>query len=261
MAHGIIYGSYNPLSFLMRTWAESPETLVATLPLEFSKWPPKETPDDETLLGIANFIHEYTHYIQTSSRLQNLSLLGTLANQSAWTHSLATTLRQSHKHAYWPPKIPIVNWVFSNLPREVSGQWVENWMGFETINRIFWGQSFYSREEHLGEFIDDLFQQFYSTHSSRMLQLPDPMYPTIQGADESGNPTSSRILLPQDIIENEANVNVFLFISGWYGLETAFRILKQLLGSNSTQENFALAFSWIMEGIAHLFPFAADMAF
>lgn len=75
MGHGIVYGSYNPLSFLMRTWADSRDALLDSLPIDFIQWPPKETPDDDILMGMANFIHEYTHYLQTTSRAHNISLL------------------------------------------------------------------------------------------------------------------------------------------------------------------------------------------
>lgn len=272
MAERLVYGSYNPLAMLLRTWAGSREALEATLPiafdelppkLQFSNWPPKERPDDESLMAVANFIHEYTHYLQTTTRAFPIGRLSNLASQSAWTLDLVRALSDCTNHnAFWPPHLPLAHWVWSSLPRDLCGTWIRKWMVAETTNRIFWGQSFYRREEPFGEHIDDLFRQYHSTHKGSMLELPEPLYPRIQGVDENGEALDEAfILLPQDILENEANVNVFLYLWIWYDSDTAFRITKRLLGPNNTKETFGVAFAWIMQGIGSLFPLAADLAF
>jgi hypothetical protein len=142
----MIYGSFNIQSFLLRTWADSPDTLEKHFPIKPIDVLSKnklEIPNDEILIGIANFIHEYTHYIQTTSRLFNITHLDILRAQAGWTQDTVKRMREYNDGKYWPPKLPLALYFETNSCKEVFGDWKANWMGFETSNRIFWGQSIY----------------------------------------------------------------------------------------------------------------------
>jgi hypothetical protein len=117
----------------------------------------------------------------------------------------------------------------------------------------------------LGIEIDKLFKSFYKTHKDGMLRLPNPLYPEIIHQKSSINSDKkekidSESILPIDILENEANINIYLYLGIFYGKETALRILKKLLGTIN-MSNFGLAYNWILNGIGSLFPLAADLSF
>jgi hypothetical protein len=261
MASGVLHGSFNPLSFLLRTWADDRSLLISSFPSYPDSWPPKEIPSQEALFSIANFIHEYTHYLQITSRLVSLSYLRTLRNQASWTLDMVKSLMDSGCRKYVSPRLPLLEWIFKNLPKERSGDWIANWLGFETINRLIYGQSFYVREEQYGKNIDRLFKQFYEQHKKSMLELPDPLFPRIRTSCLGGMSEKEEQLYPLAILENEANVNVFLFLGMWYGLETSMNTLSRIFGPTFSYKNFGIAFEWIKEGIASLFPLAVDLSF
>jgi len=50
----MIHGSFNPLSFLLRTACSDPDTLRKWFPLDYSR-PTPPLPSEEVLFGIANF--------------------------------------------------------------------------------------------------------------------------------------------------------------------------------------------------------------
>jgi hypothetical protein len=178
-----------------------------------------------------------------------------MRNQSDWTLSL---FRDLHKHLDPKfPSIPFIDSIWSFPKREIIGEWVENWLGFETINRLIYGESWYPREDSVGKVIDDMFNEFYDIQRSQMLPLPEPLYPCLSTSDCS----VTRELLPFEIMENEANINAFLYLSMSYGFDIASEVLKKMYGDSKMDSQWALAFAWLAKGIGSLFPMASDIAF
>jgi len=271
LAYGetMAYGSFNPLSFLLRTCAVDPQTIGQYFRQNPDNKAHISIPPKKVLIGLANLVHEYTHFLQMTTRFMALGLLGSIRQQAGWTYRLVSSLRRMRPRRYWPPQLPLLEYAFQ-LPRSVAGEWISHWVGFESIHRLIWGDSVLTREDKYGRFIDHHFREFYGMHKTDMLRLPEPLYPQIPTVfgSRSASPSTgasqegpSRDLLPFDILENEANINAFLYLATYYGMRVASDVFRDMFGASSTVGRFCIALPWLHNGIAHLFPLAADLAF
>ena len=263
MAHTIHFHFYYELGL-------NQESLEDLLPIDFSQTPPQLdinhwTTQNQTKKVFLDWqiLFMNIHIIfKVPLDHKNIHLLNGLAIQSAKTLDFVKSLSSNPEfNNYWPPKLPLLPFAFS-LPKEISIDYIGNWCLSENAHRVFWAQSHYRREDRLGVWLDEKLKQFFDSNDRKMKELPDPIYPQIQGVDKNGNSVDEGFsLLPQDILENEANINIFLFIWSWYDADTAFKIMKRLLGPMNTKSTFTVAFAWIMQGIGSMFPLAADIAF
>jgi len=266
----VIEGDFSLSAISMRLLAPDPDALMRYMPdatpdQSLEKWPAFAasvdwTQEAQSLLYMANLVHELQHLIQHTTLFQCMYQVSRLHRLTIHTDGVFGRLRkfsESHPEegaGMWPPRIPLLDW-FKAVAGSVADPLVCEWIDFCLQYRLYLGDE--------GAATD--YNRFL--HEQGLATLPSPYNPRVSDLAVSELPQvrqwSGVPLTTTALLESQATMFAYRFIGSFYGQALADELVLSVSTGAPDPTYHLLPFIVLNDipPMVYMFPMLVDWAF
>jgi hypothetical protein len=258
----VVAGDFALSALAIRLLAPDPQSLLRHMPdarpgqsiFEWEKFSSgiDWTHEAQSVLYVANFVHEFVHLLQHTTLYQCMLQVHTIHSLAWSTMSTLMELKDSQRMGAWPPQLPLLPWILNVEQEKGESLWKE-WIQTDAYFKLYAGNEEFAQDycDTVGEPIENVFVKPFNPRIGHLARSPsDPL------AKFSVLAITTRMLL-----ETQATAFEYRFMSSFYGEHMAQQLIGGFPNAPLRPDYDVLHIVAIGDGLGYLLPCLIDWAF